>query len=246
MNLSTLSGRVAVAIALGLGAIVLILWSNHGIWFDNPSDVVQRRMDIIGQLVVGIGTAALAIVTWASVYETQQVVTGEDLRFRQSRMPMVVLIDGIGRAQKPDKSPALAGKIRNDGDGAAQHVRVSLEAMVRESWQVQKIRVEGGVKSTDPAEDGGYVEGHVTEKNLSLGSYLKIGEARLFFVGWPVLELPASSHKLSIVNPSYSWTITHVTIEYTDVFGERFRTIYHGKVNEVAGDFEIKRPKRYR
>jgi hypothetical protein len=144
----SLAGKVARGIVLALLLIVVVLLLTHKIWFDNPSDVIGRRMDILGQLVVGIGTAALAVVTWASVYETQQVVAGEDLRFRQSRMPMVSLSELPQIIDQQDTGFNL--KVQNRGDGPAQDVQLTFDAKVTYHWQAQRVYVEGGQKYSDP------------------------------------------------------------------------------------------------
>lgn len=61
---------------------------------------------------------------WASVYETQQVLRGEDKRFRQSRMPVVKIVpvydeNGHGKPYSTSERLILQFMFRNEGDGPA-------------------------------------------------------------------------------------------------------------------------------
>lgn len=245
--LNSLSGRVAVGIAVALLLIVLALLTTRGIWFDNPDAAVQRRMDIIGQLIVGIGTAALAVVTWASVYETQQVLAGEDRRFRESRMPLVVLSAlPDENAQMGDKTPAFKLTFRNIGDGAAQDVRISAAGTVRLTWQTQKVRLEAGRKVTDPPQGGDYAQGGISEEFVRAGSYLQVNTPTTVFIRQPTLRAPDSADSELVLNESRFLNVTRVTIRYTDVFGEEFTTTHSRKEGKgFLPDFDLVRPEAY-
>jgi hypothetical protein len=243
---SSLSGRVVVSIAIALLLIVLVLFITHGIWFDNPSEVIQRRMDIIGQLVVGIGTAALAVVTLASVYETQQVVSGEDLRFRQSRMPAVVLEDMPQSARAADGKPAFNVHFRNDGEGPAQDIEVSVEGTLHRAWQIRKVTMDVGRRVLDPPVPGGAVNGDIPSATLYGGSYLKPGDSGVAAMVLPELKAPDSTEHEIIGAFPLEWTIKGVTIKYKDVFGQQFTTAYRAQEERAfLKSFEVIRPTAY-
>lgn len=244
--LTSLSGRVAVGIAVAMLSIALVLFITHGVWFDNPAAAIQRRMDIIGQLIVGVGTAALAVVTWASVYETQQVVLGEDLRFRQSRMPAIVLEDLPQSARTADDKPAFNIHFRNDGEGPAQDVEVSVEGTVQQTWQVQRVRLEAGRPVADPAVPGGTVEADLPTASLHGASYLKPADSGAVGLPLPELKVPESTEDLITQTFAQGWTIRSITIRYKDVFGQQFETAYRTEEGRTfLKTFKLVRPKAY-
>lgn len=235
-----------MGLIVGLLLVILALVLTHSIWFDNPSDTTQRRMDIVGQLVVGIGTAALAIVTWASVYETQQVVSGEDTRFRQSRMPMIAL------GAVPDPVRGDDGKVyfkvpfHNAGDGPAQDIQVAIKGTVQLLWSTQRVRLEGGRKVSDPPIHAGDKEAKIGASFFAAGFFLRAGDSGDGLVPYPQLEFPRGSEDLIVVNQESRNNIEHVTIKYTDVFGEEFTTTHsRGQGKRFLLDFTLERPARY-
>jgi hypothetical protein len=241
----TLSAKVAVGIVAVLAVMIAFLTLTHKVWFDSPTDIMARRMDILGQLIVGIGTAALAVVTWASVYETQQVVSGEDLRFRQSRMPMLCLFE----VPEPIADQTATGfniKVQNNGDGPAQDVRAALSATVTYGWNVQAVREEGGQKHTDPPVPGEVQEVVVPADFIFLSSYLRQNESATAYIRYVRPATPKGTTGQNVILGSFGWTLRSVRITYKDVFGEGFETHYNaGDKGISTRRFTVVRPPRY-
>jgi glucan phosphoethanolaminetransferase (alkaline phosphatase superfamily) len=78
--------RVVGLLAAGLLAACIVAFAcSHQFWFDAMR--VEDKTSFFSNFFVAYGTSALALITWASVYETQRVVIGEDRRFQQSLAP---------------------------------------------------------------------------------------------------------------------------------------------------------------
>jgi hypothetical protein len=209
------ANRVAVAVAISALALLVAFFATHHLWFDNPSAYVQRRLDILAQLLVAFGTSALAVVTWASVYETQQVLAGEDLRFRQSRMPSLK-ISGTEREYNQ-----LTGKtlfrvtVYNQGDGPARKVRLWLSSTVKIRWNRQGLSTD----RNQVAEDSFQAE------DLFVSSYIQQGYQ--VDVQIPA-DLPKDSEREAFlaVSPWTENSIKHARLCYDDMFGEPYESRY--------------------
>jgi hypothetical protein len=121
-------------LGIGVAALILVLFFvyfalTHAQWFDGmgPSEKVKFWSDF----GVAFGTIALAIITVTSVFETQDVLKGEDRRFRQSRMPMVKVT-----ATRRERGGVYLA-LRNDGDSPARNVRLTFDAHTRLTWNEQ-------------------------------------------------------------------------------------------------------------
>jgi hypothetical protein len=136
---ASFANKVALAVVLIVFALLVVLFAMRHSWFDNPSVYIERRVDILAQLLVALGTGALAVVTWASVYETQQVVAGDDLRFRQSRMPSVKILATERNYDQLAGETHYRVTLYNQGDGPARNVRLWLSATVTIRWNKQGL-----------------------------------------------------------------------------------------------------------
>ncbi|MHB1799513.1 MAG: hypothetical protein ACYCUI_14635 [Vulcanimicrobiaceae bacterium] len=194
--------------AATLVVFVVVLILTRDAWLVNPSQAVERQVDILSQLLVGVGTAALAVVTWASVYETQKVLSDEDLRFRRSRMP-VLKLTARPDTNTYDFNPGYEVVITNVGDGAAQNVRLSIRAHVHISWNK-----EGLAEQRDLSTDKDFAcEDHV------VCSYLeKRGETTVTF--------PSVGDQLVGMNALLDNRVPDAVLVYEDIFGETYRTRY--------------------
>jgi hypothetical protein len=104
--------------------------STHGLWFDEMNG--PERTKFWSDFAVAFGTIGLAVVTWASVAETQEVIRGEDRRFRQSRMPVLRFSGKFETTREMNQSAEwfaydateLVFALKNDGDGPAFRISV--------------------------------------------------------------------------------------------------------------------------
>ena len=130
-------GSLARWVALGgLGLLVafgVFLYFTHGHWYDGMQP--EAKAHFWAEFFVAWGTTALALVTWASVYETQQVIIGEDRRFQQSRAPVVTIADQNTKFFRVSPSGLLTLAFENIGDGGALDVRLNLRASATYSFQ---------------------------------------------------------------------------------------------------------------
>jgi len=147
----------SAAIATGLGIVFIIAFLfTHGLWFDwmQPGEKAKFWSDF----AVAYGTICLAIVTWASVAETQQVILGEDRRFQQARVPMLRYMDGFGNARPGDFAKywhldggELQLLIENIGDGPALDITARQLVMTAMFEPVGAI-IAGQNRSSQPFE----------------------------------------------------------------------------------------------
>jgi hypothetical protein len=142
----------AIGVLVLLGILGLLVFAmTKARWYDHlePKEKVAFWTDT----GVAAGTLALAVVTWVSVVATQDIVKNEDLRFRQSRMPLVKILesnygDGLYRIT-----------LLNIGDGPAKDVTGDITAtftvrtMMQDKSSVDHVR-------------------HYEEKHMFMVSYL--------------------------------------------------------------------------
>ncbi len=169
-------------------------------WYDELPK--EQRIHFWNEFAVAYGTLALAVVTWASVYETQQVLADEDLRFRRARMPVVVM----QYARLSNGGLEIA--IENIGDGAARDVHLTYSAHVNIAWDTTGLT---GRRDKVTERD-------FTASRVLFASYL--GEKRN---GSETFDRDVSSDVL-MVNPEITVAVRFVRIDYLDVFGSNFQT----------------------
>lgn len=138
----TLPQLAALIVLALLVAFVIVFYASHSTWYDTMKPEEKARF--WSEFGVSFGTISLAVVTWASVYETQEVLRGEDRRFQRSRAPMVAIalqevVDDEGDITHTwVRDLGLVGGrliiLRNDGGGPA--LGVCLSATVQSSDRV--------------------------------------------------------------------------------------------------------------
>jgi hypothetical protein len=80
--------------------------------------------------LMAIFTRRLAVETKSMVYETRTVVSGEDRRFQQSRIPVVVVQENNTLWVRLTDGGEIALLLENIGEGAAVEVYLTLKAKV--------------------------------------------------------------------------------------------------------------------
>lgn len=136
------AGLVAVA-AITMTLIVAFQITRHG-WYDTGLKLPEQ-VSFWNEALVAYGTLALAVVTVASVWETQKVVHGEDLRFRQTRMPMLKVVN-----LRTDEDN-LRVTVENVGDGPARNITLHCKAHVTWRWNE-----DGLADNRDKLEEADY------------------------------------------------------------------------------------------
>lgn len=188
---------VAVLTIIGLVAVLL----THSAWYDPLKP--EQRVSFWIEAAVAYGTLALAVVTWGSVREGQDIIAAEDLRFRQARMPMVA----VSNTHREQGGVHLA--LRNNGDGPAVNVHVTYDAHTTLVWNEQ-----GPAENRDQRN-----ETDVSIDNELWSSFMPVGdpgECNRTFCAKAGMDFRVSA--LSSVN------FRRLFIEYEDVFGFRYRT----------------------
>lgn len=145
-----ITGTGAFILALSLLGVFLVVFAlSHQCWYDHmrPEDQVKFWTDF----GVAYGTIALALVTGASVFETQRVVKGEDRRFRQSRIPTVAVIaDNTYFYRVTEHEPQVQMLFSNIGDGPAVDVTITMDATVKYVMAAQPLGAEEQSCGTEP------------------------------------------------------------------------------------------------
>lgn len=211
----------AIAAGLILLAFFVYLRFTHGSWYD--SMLPKERVAFWTEFGVSFGTIALALVTWASVYETQQVLRGEDWRFRQSRLPMIRTYAAYGAAGNTAPSTYLHYDgsdlhlmVTNDGDGPAKDVRLqfSLTTTYRRR----------------PDTVGNQTLSVTTERDVLVSSYLGAKVQAVATIRDP--NTPEETTGLILI------TVERLQIAYDDAFDGRYLTSYPDFVNRPV-EFSI-------
>jgi hypothetical protein len=204
--------------AVGAVLVVFLLYFvfTHGQWFDEMK--TSEKVKFWSDFGVSFGTIALALVTGASVFETQDVLQSEDRRFRQSRMPMVRMNEAYvtRRADNVDGALPMTTSfiliepsdyilnLMNDGDGPALNVRITMTLTV-----YKEIRAGEGAGTT---EDDKF---HKSSELLS--SFLSPGSAR-------------EVRFKDVYTDMYRRPLNHqygaILITYDDSFGDSYSTMY--------------------
>jgi hypothetical protein len=136
---------VGVAAALLLALFFLAFSATHWLWYDCMSS--EGKVHFWTDFAVAWGTTALAVVTWASVYETQQVLLGEDRRFRQSRIPVVTIAPNENGQYYTIHGNRFRLLLENVGDGPA--IDVTLDMTLEVTYTAATT---GGLGPTMPAQ----------------------------------------------------------------------------------------------
>jgi hypothetical protein len=179
---------------------VATFFLTHGYWYDALAP--EQKALFWTEAMAAYGTLALAIVTWGSVRESQQVVADEGLRFRQARMPMVKVA-----VTRRELGGALIG-LRNDGDGAAANVYVTFDAHTRITWN------NSGSADHDQEE-----ENNVAGERELFSSFMPVGEA-----GERNILFGAPDSPTMRPGASASIKFSRLVVEYDDVFGASYTT----------------------
>jgi hypothetical protein len=180
-------------------------------------------------ILVAAGTFALAFYTAKSVTETKQIVEGDDLRFRQSRMPMVRLERTPTNAMDTKRNPGFQVILQNDGDGPARDVTVKLSASVTFEWDMhseevtEKMKQDGAVfiDSVETLRPGDAATVETDASWQTASSYISAKGIAATFVQYPNVQLPVGA-----TNNRVDVKISGVRVKYTDIFGARFETHY--------------------
>lgn len=199
------SQKVAVGVLVATVIVIVVLYLTHLHWYDSLKP--EQRVAFINEALVAYGTLALAVVTWASVAETQQVLLGEDRRFRQSLMPVIKVLRSW-----PQKGEYLVSLI-NVGGGAARNIRIEYAANVHWTWNEQG--------TADKQDKFRHEEFSV--RGWFVSSYLEPkGE-----VDFVLARVSVDGDVSSIMpNPTTINRITNARIFYQDVFGSDYETDY--------------------
>jgi hypothetical protein len=213
MREAHIAERSVFVIVLVTVAGVVVGVASQGLWYGHLN--VEQRVSFWVEAAVAYGTLVLAIVTWGSVREAQDVQNGEHLRFRQSRMPMVYGMRAYG------ESGGVYLRLRNSGDGPAENVLVTFDVEVELTWND-----DGTTPSPDRCD-------HVLARDVSAtrelwSSFMPVGE-------------PGEYERLWDAEPPGMWWVggraslrfRKLLIEYRDVFGSNYSTTYEG---EFGGD----------
>jgi hypothetical protein len=207
-------GIAAVAILVAFLAGVL---ATHQLWYDCLT--LEQKTVFWTGAAVAWGTLALALVTVASVIETQQVTAGEDRRFQQSRMPAVI----VQRAHPAPGGTGVTLAIQNVGSGPALDVRLNFRARVR-----HLNRDAPEFQHADRLEE-------LVEKNRWLVfSYLAAQTGSDDALTWITIPYPDPPRARGLVE---TFTVELLQLEYRDVFRADYSTSYHGW-NENPRNFE--------
>jgi hypothetical protein len=200
-------GQIAMLmmwIVVGITAAgVLAFVMTHRLWYDCLD--LDHRVSFWAEALVAYGTLALAIVTWGSVRESQDIVAGEDLRFRQSRMPMVRVV----RFYREQGGVNVG--LRNDGDGPARDVRITFDAHTILRWNDQ-----GLADQRDNVD-----ENDVVETRALFSSYMPVGKSGE--CDWGFGLKPTD---VQFVNAEPKVAVKKLIVEYEDVFGLQYATEY--------------------
>ena len=190
---------IAVLVMTVAGGIAFLL--THSLWYDCLD--LEHKVSFWVEAAVAYGTIALAFVTWGSVRESQDIVTAEDLRFRQSRMPMVAVYATYR------EHGGVFFLLRNRGDGPAINVRVTFEARMILRWNK-----DGLADDRNESE-----ETSVSAANERCSSFMSVGddgECKWLF--------GAKDREPYAMNAVSSITFSRLTIEYEDTFGGKYVT----------------------
>ena len=199
--------RVALYVVLVTVALIAMFLITHGTWYDHLK--LEQRTSFWNEALVAYGTLALAIVTWASVAETQRVIWGEDHRFRQSQMPVVSVYEIA-----PQVHLGYKVYLQNSGDGAARDVRIRIQATV-------KARYNHRDKDSGLNNEQGF-QRIVTAHWELVASYIPKHEK-----AEPAIYLECDIPKEVIDNLlSLDHSVDVLELRYTDVFGAEYETSY--------------------
>jgi len=207
-----LATSTLLAVLIGTATMVVLFFATRTTWYDPLA--LEHRISFWAEAFVAYGTLVLAIVTWTSVRETQLVIAAEDLRFRQSRMPMVAII------KTHREAGGVFVRAGNVGDGPARNVRLTFDAHTTLRWNAQGLAVERNeIDETD-----------VAISREAISSFMPIGEA-----GECEWLFGAREGNTMVLSPESSVTFRKLTIEYEDVFGALYVTEHdHGIGGEIV------------
>lgn len=182
--------------------LIVAFFLTSGMWYAPLS--TEQKVQFWNEFGVAYGTLALAVVTWASVYETQQVLADEDLRFRRARMPVVVVLYA-----RPSDEGGFEIALENIGEGAARDVYLSFSAHVRVAWN------QGGLadQRDQIRERDHHAKEHLVTSYLGPGRNVSI-----------VFDKPARPDW--VMNPEITALVKQAEIAYVDVFESSFMTCY--------------------
>lgn len=197
---------VVTGVALATGILMILFFLTKGVWYDTSLDV-PARVSFWNEALVAYGTLALAIVTVASVWETQQVIKGEDLRFRQTRMPMLKIV-----ALRPESTQYRVA-ISNVGEGAAREIKIDFKAEVEWKWSDQ-----GFADNRDKKRKSSFnVRRQFTASYLEPDGSIEALVEAMNSEGDEAAMMP---------NPLLTNSVLDARIEYRDVFGSYYVTDY--------------------
>lgn len=204
---------------LGLSLLGIYLW--HGCWYDVLT--AEQKANFWTNYGVGFGTLALAIMTVASILETQGVIKAEDKRFMQSRVPAVV-VTATDPAYPFRVQPH--GRIEmifeNVGDGPAIDATITLDLRLR------FLRPGTGPNTEEFADE------LITRTNAVLFSYLASKEKR-------IIHFPFS-RQLRTDEGEYALPkVERLEIKFKDTFGNSY-TIRYPDLMKNPQEFEREVP----
>jgi hypothetical protein len=192
--------------------------------------VTTEDIRLWAEIGTAVGTLALAVATFWSVSRTNAVIRGEDRRHQQQFAPLVKLVfslTGSQNAFKANDDPVQGFAAVNIGNGIAVNVEIEIEAI----FSYKEIVSFGPPAPTD--FPGMPLVGFTVPKteprsepfvrHFSASAIEKDGEARFD---------EAAFRELTYSSPSMMFK--RVRLDYEDMFGNRYATIYEpGKEPEV-------------
>lgn len=204
-----IASRAMVVVVVLTTAGVLGFLLTHSLWYDCLD--LGQKVSFWVEAAVAYGTLALAIVTWASVRESQDIVDGENLRFRLGRMPMVA----VSKTYREHGGVFL--RLRNSGDGPALNVRVSFDATTTLRWNDQGL---AGAESFNKSETN-----DVTGNYELCSSFMPVGD-----MGQCEWLFGALAKDAPLMNAQSSITFRRLLISYEDTFGGEYITEHDSNV----------------
>lgn len=226
----SLPAYAAIGAALLLVAFVVFFVLTHCQWYDGMQ--TKEQVSFWTEFGVSFGTIALALVTWASVYATQQVLRGEDTRFRQSRMPMVRMhapfsaLNSRLPAYWLQEGSAVLFSVINTGDGPAIKVHAQFNLRIQYG---RVIKDQTGSPSVDASEP--IIA--TTKEDVDISSFL---ESKVTITARVVVEFPSETDRILQV------IFEELRILYTDAFGASYMTLYEDHFRRPM-DFSLMLPK---
>ena len=208
---SSLVANMVIGAGGVTAALVVAFVCTHRLWYDGlPSN---EKVNFWNEALVAYGTLALAVVTVASVLETQTVIRGEDRRHQQGFAPLLLL-------KFDKKDGAFKFIVSNVGLGIALKVLVLVTGEFEPTQHISAGT--GGVFQERPN-----IEIPDGSRTHHLGALPMGGEAPVWVPGWQT-----DYGKINV---------TDARLEYSDMFGNEYVTAYRSCTRD-PNDFRWERP----